>query len=416
MVSELDTYESALLGCILLEPNTALYACKDNRITVNSFLNMDARVVFSAMNSLAKTNRPIDIITVERELSQPIKLSLSKMMDYAVTVAHVNHYAEEVKNAERFRIFSGMLAKTERDLAQNIPLAEAMAEMQATLIELSDTSGVQALKLKDLREAKIAQWKTAKDVGFVGVPFTLPSINRSLGGWRNGCVGIIAGYRGEGKSSLVRQQCLDLANRGYKVALFSLEDPADIATACMVGNQANISVFSLDTGRCSSDKIDEMDKVWQQMGDIPFWIISGALGIDEIDTTTRLLKMKHDIDIIFIDHVQYITPLILRGMSRNDTMAHYSSRASSIAKTMDIPVIFASQLSRSSEKENRKPRLSDLRDSGTLEQDARQILMLYYDADKEHHVIELAKNNFGESRVEIDVKRVDGRQRFEEVV
>jgi len=206
-----------------------------------------------------------------------------------------------------------------------------------------------------------------------------------------------------------------MAKQGVKVLLFSLEDPADIASASIVGNHAEISVFGLDTGKCNPGNLTRIEEAWRNIGDLPLWIVGGSLGIDTIDTTARMMKMKHDIDLVIIDHIQYIPPYIMKGMSRNDTVAHYSARSVAIASDLDCHVCNLSQFSRSSEKENRKPRLSDLRDSGTLEQDCRQALLLFYDGEKGHHVLEVAKNNYGQSGVEIDVERVDGRQRFKEL-
>jgi len=410
----MPNYEKALIGCMLLDSNVGIYACKENRITGDSFTDPDLCKLFCAIEHLARASTPIDILTVSDMAGVDIGI-LDAIIHDTPTAAHVGHYAEKVKVAERGREVATMLARAQTDLKQGVSVPELVKTLQAGLIEVSDNNAVKVKKLADLREQKIEQWKAAQEHGFIGVPFTLPTVNNSLGGWRPGCVGIIAGYRGEGKSTLMRQQCLELAKAGRGVALFTLEDPDDVASSSMVGAHAEISVFGLDTGRSHPDKINQIDQAWRQIGDIPLFIMSGSLGVDEIDTTAQMLKMKHDIDIVFVDHVQYIAPLIMRGMSRNDTMAYYSQRFSAMSKKLDIPVVLASQLSRASEQQERKPKMSDLRDSGTLEQDARQILLLYFDKEKDNHIIEVAKNNFGESRKEVDVKRMDGRQKFEEV-
>jgi replicative DNA helicase len=101
-------------------------------------------------------------------------------------------------------------------------------------------------------------------------------------------------------------------------------------------------------------------------------------------------------------------------MSRNDTMAHYSQCIVNMAKRLDIAAVCASQFSRASEKESRKPRLSDLRDSGSLEQDARQIILLYWDAEADSFMLEVAKNNYGQSGEAVEVIRYGDMQRFEE--
>ena len=408
-------YEKALIGCIFLDTNAGIYACKEHKITESSFTDVICQSTFRSILKLSRAGTPIDPLTVNSDSRIDLLDEINSIIHDTPTAAHVGHYAEKVKVAERGREVARMLARAQTDLKQGVSVPELVKTLQAGLIEVSDNNAVKVKKLADLREQKIEQWKAAQEHGFIGVQFTLPTVNNSLGGWRPGCVGIIAGYRGEGKSTLMRQQCLELAKAGRGVALFTLEDPDDVASSSMVGAHAEISVFGLDTGRSHPDKINQIDQAWRQIGDIPLFIMSGSLGVDQIDTTAQMLKMKHDIDIVFVDHVQYIAPLIMRGMSRNDTMAYYSQRFSAMSKKLDIPVVLASQLSRASEQQERKPKMSDLRDSGTLEQDARQILLLYFDKEKDNHIIEVAKNNFGESRKEVDVKRMDGRQKFEEV-
>ncbi len=409
-------HEQALIGCILIDENEGLYACRKNGIKPSSFADVDCRNAFTAIQALANISKPIDLLTVDRQMDAPCQsTSLEDMVDAVATSTHSQHYAELVKEDANRRDLALLLRVTGESVSNGMAIDEAVNAVQSAIVEITGANGVSVKTIGELRDAKIEQWKIAQKDGFIGVPFTLPAVNKSLGGWRKGCVGIIAGYRGEGKSTLVRQQCLDLAKSGTGVALFTLEDPDDIASASMVGYHAEISVFGLDTGRSHPDKLNQIDERWQELEEIPLFISSGSSKMDEIEATANMLKMKHGIDIVFIDHIQYVTPLIMRGMSRNDTMAYYSQRCSAMAKSLDVPVVLASQLSRDSEKANRKPKLSDLRDSGTLEQDSRQIIMLYYDGEKDHHILELLKNNFGESRVSVDVERMDGRQHFKEV-
>jgi len=405
-------YEHALLGCIIIEPNAGMYACKDKNITVDSFADFDCRVVYSAIDKLSKLNKPIDVVTVENALSSPIGISTTVLLDEALTVTNVGHYADEVKSAERRRTLARMLSVGEEAISQGEGTDDIISSLQAQIIELTDSSGVKALKLGDTRESKIEQWKVAQESGFVGIPFHLPSANAVLGGLRRKCMSIIGAYRGEGKSTLARDWALHSAKSGFKVALFSLEDPADIASASIVGNHAGINVFGLDTGLCNPHKLEQIDTAWKEVADLPLWIMSGAMSIDTIFTTAKLLKMKHGLDLVIIDHIQYIPPYIMKGMSRNDTVAHYSGVTTMMADSLDCHVCNMSQFSRGSEKEQRRPRISDLRDSGTLEQDARQIMLLYYDGERGHHVIGVEKNNYGKSGKDVAVERMDGKQRF----
>jgi replicative DNA helicase len=285
----------------------------------------------------------------------------------------------------------------------------------SALVHLTETGDIPIYSMGDLREDKINQWETALEKGFVGVPFCLPSVNSILGGWRNGCFSIIGAYRGSGKSTLARQDAYHNAMNGRNVLLLSLEDPADIAGAGIAGLHSGQNTFLLDKGEGGQTMIDKLNNGWKEIADMPLRIISCPLTMTKIVATAEMLHKKQPLDIIYVDHIQFISPLIMPHMSRNDTLSHYSLELSGLAKRLNIPVVALSQLNRNSEQQNRKPKLSDLRDSGSLEQDARQVLILFWDGEKKHFQIEVAKNNYGASFQTVGVYRCDGKNKFEEV-
>ena len=413
----LAQHERNLIGSVIMDNNHAIFIAAQVGITPDSFAGPNHALIWTAIQQLATASRPIDQLSIQKQLftsGHKIEPDLDAMVDSALTSANTEYYAQAVKDAERGRELHEILASSTKMLSDGSSTAEVLERFTALTISLTDATRSEIKKMAALREEKIAQWKSAQRNGFVGVPFTMPTINKYLGGWRKSVMGIIAGFRGEGKSTIVRQECLALAERGVKVALFTLEDPPDIAAACIAGNKAGISTFGLDTGTIYPAAIDTIDAAWQDIGNIPLWIINNASSINQIIATMRLMKMRHGIDIAFIDHIQFITPYRINNASRNDTLAQYSGQIIQVAKALQIPIICASQLSRDSEKKTRKPQLSDLRDSGALEQDARQILLLYYDSEREMHILEVAKNNYGQSRKAVYIKRIDGKQRFEE--
>jgi replicative DNA helicase len=299
-------------------------------------------------------------------------------------------------------------------LASESGTDEVISDCVNKLMQINLRPDIPILKLSDIRQEKIEQWKKAKQTGQVGVPFCINGVNKILGGWRERCFAILAGYRGEGKSTLARQDAYYNAMAGRGAVVFSLEDPYDIAGASIVGCHAGLSTFHCDIGDAFDETIEKFDNSWQELNDLPLWIVSASLGINEIVAIAEMLKLRHKISIIYIDHIQYIIPLLLKGHNRNETISYYSNTLSGLAKRLGIPVIALSQLNRSSEQEGRKPRLSDLRDSGSLEQDARQVLMLIRDKENDCHLIQVAKNNYGISGKEVKVWRLDGKHKFSE--
>lgn len=407
-------FEEQVLGSVFLDQNRVMYIMAKYNITCDSFITPEHKAIFTIIQKLAKNGKPIDLKIVAQEKPEYDRL-LEQIIDGVPTAAHAEHYIKELKDAENKRVLLDVITSVSFDITSGVSTDESINVLNAAIMSITNCREINIYQVERLREEKIEQWRQAQNHGFVGVPFSLQEINAYLGGWRKGVMGIIAGYRGEGKSTLIRQEAVELAGSGVKVGLFSLEDPPDIACACMAGNVSDVSTFGLDTGTIHESAIDKINEVWANMNKLPLWIAENAMSIEQIISTSQLLKMRHGIDILFIDHIQFISPYTLKGCSRNDTVAQYSGQIIQLAKKLDIPIVCASQLSRDSEKGNRKPRLSDLRDSGTLEQDARQILLLYYDSDAENHILEVAKNNYGQSRKEVAVRRLDGRQRFEVV-
>jgi replicative DNA helicase len=301
-------------------------------------------------------------------------------------------------------------ARAMRDTESAIDL---LREAQIKLGELS--IGYQPTSVHHIghfRQEKVDQWRAAKNTGFVGLPSSIKEIDQKLGGYRRKVMCMIGGYRGEGKSLFLRQELYSMAKRGYKTLLVSLEDPEDIAAAVVAGHASRKSIFALDTGMSSDYTRDVVDSEWQAMANLPMWTVY-ARTIQEIVSVCSAHKATHGLDAIGIDHIQYISPYQLPKMDRNGTVALYSGAICGMLKDLDAAGLVASQFSRRAESEGRRPKLSDLRDSGTLEQDCRQALLLSREGD--HHVLEVAKNNFGPSGQDIQLKRIGEEHRFEAI-
>ena len=418
------TAERSLLASILMDSGASLYICSKHGITVESFSTPANRAIFSAMQTTAARRHGADAVTVAKELRQAGQIGLlvegekylDDIVDSLPTHTHAEQYAEDVKDMQNRReVLAAMhsaIGNLEEDKCET---SSILGTLQNEIIKVTSACQLKIDKIGDGRKEKIEQWKLARGQGFVGIPSSFSGLNKILGGWRRGVMSVIGAYRGEGKSTIARQEALWLAQNGYKVALFSLEDPGDWAKSQMVGNYASEDVFSLDVGKGDEQAINRMDTAWQEIGDLPLWIIAHPMTMPDIIASSHLLKSRFDIDIIFIDHIQFILPYQLPGTNRNNTIAAYSQQIVGIAKTLNVAVPVASQLSRDAEKTNRPPRMSDLRDSGTIEQDARQIVLLYWDGELNHHVLRVAKNNYGIARQDINVRRLDGKQRFEEI-
>lgn len=339
-------------------------------------------------------------------------------IENAITIqAHIDASVESVKIAWiQSKAWSQMMAACEDLKETDDPLAVIQrVQGELSMMQTQSNQFCKAHHITEFCDAKVSAWRQAKGTGYVGIPSTFQKLNTYLGGYRRKVMTVLGGYRGEGKSTIARQEAHGVAKLGFRALVVSLEDPEDIAQAGIAGNEASISVFHLDTGNGFDVNIDTIESAWRGMAALPLHT-AAAMTIDEIVSLATIQKARHGLDFIVIDHLQYISPYTLPRMDRNGTIATYSQKICGLAKTLDVAVLVLSQFSRDSEKMSRRPKLSDLRDSGTIEQDARAVLLLSYDSNLNHHLLEVAKNNNGVSKVDIGVRRLDGKQRFEEVL
>jgi replicative DNA helicase len=414
--------ERSLIGCLIAGcREETLIAVREVGITPDTFNDPVLGHIFGMVCEGTRHGCLPDIGTIGMRIDKGMLerlgglIALGKLIDDACLDAHAQYNAKAIYRASLSRKASASLSMWSRTLAEStepeIDLAKAQSDLQAL-----QTTGLIKSPIKqvaEFRQEKVDQWRSAKGKGYVGIPSSLSEINRYLGGYRPGVMCVLGGYRGQGKSTLARQEALGLARKGYKVLLCSMEDPGDIAAAGIAGNYAGRSVFHLDTGMAQDSDVNQIDAEWADLSTIPLFIASGAMRIEDIETAAMLQKARHGLDFIIIDHIQFITPYKMQGVDRNGTVATYSQRIVALLTKHAVPGLILSQLSRDSEKENRKPRLSDLRDSGCIEQDARQVMLLYWDSRDDMHRVEIAKNNFGVSDKRFIVKRLDGKQRFD---
>jgi len=412
----MSRHERNIIASALLDPDRALYLCAKEGIGTQHFTDK-LLPVWEAILELAAGGKNIHIETVCEQMGKLDDNKYSKAMRRMVDECPSAYVAEEavdgLKDDYLKRKLSTHLSSATEALTSQKGV-DVMESLQTQLAGLGEHGGFEVRRLGDYAESVNERWTCAKTSGVVGVPCSLAGVNRYLGGWRPGVMGIIAGYRGEGKSTLIRQDACWQAKEGAAAALLSLEDPGDIAASRIVCASARTSAFSLDVGKCADSVQVRTMQEWSEIGDLPLYIVDVPLNMGQIEQVLTMLVARHGIKIAYVDHIQFISPYTLPHKSRNDTVATYSARMVALAKRLNIPIVCASQLSRDCEKQGRKPRLSDLRDSGTIEQDSRQILLLYWEGEQDCHIIEVAKNNYGVSGKEVEVDRISDEQRFAE--
>lgn len=411
-------HQEQLIGLLLYTDTSdaAWMIMQEHKVDTDCFTNPAFQSIYAAAGRIKAKRHALNIVTIGDEVDGQVKNQLNAILKNCLCViSYIEHHIKIVKEDSLSRMAVSLFSSAAVELRQDdADIRTIINDTQSRLVELqaNQTSrGNVVHHVTHYREEKVDQWRNAKTTGFIGIPSSMEAIDKALGGYRRKVMCILGGYRGEGKSLFMRQELYAQSRRGYKALLITLEDPEDMAAAVIAGHASRRSIFALDTGYYHDERIiGEVYDAWMGMQELPLWT-AAARTIEDVMTIATSHKARHGLDVIGIDHIQYITPYVRPRLDRNGTIAVYSSSICNMLKDLDCAGIVASQFARNAEKENRKPRLSDLRDSGTIEQDCRQALLLYRDG--QDHIIEVAKNNFGPSGVEIGLTRVGNEHRFE---
>lgn len=383
--------EEAVLGALLLEPNVAPDVL--DQIQSDCFYKDQHQKIFSAIATLSSRNDPIDILSVSDELSKRGELEmvggmayLSRLSNKIGAAAHIDYHTKVVLEKFLQRELINISYEVQKNSFDNsMPVDELMDSAEEKIFTLKErnmrreTEPITSVIEKALDEIEETQ---KREDNLSGVPSGYSGIDRVTYGWQKGDLVIIAARPSVGKTAFVLTMARNMAVEHHvPVALFSLEMPAtQLVKRIMVG----------ETG-LSSDKIRGAKKMtpaeWNQLNEklnllsrSPLWIDdTPSLSIYEFRSKARRLVDKNKVKLIIIDYLQLMTgPPELRGM-REQEVAAISRNLKSIAKELGIPIVALSQLNRSVETRggNKRPQLSDLRESGAIEQDADIVMFIH---------------------------------------
>ena len=407
--------EKAVVGCIL-QDNKALAAAIEI-IRAEDFYFDANREIFSAALELFNENMPVDIVTVSDRLTRHDKLDAVGGIPYLASVStsistteHVSHYANIVLEKAVLRRLSGaatainqLVMSQEDETDKLLAQAEQMIYNIAEGKEKSDIVPVSDIIMETYQEMV----ENANNGGkLTGLATGFDELNRRCGGFHGGEFILIAGRPGMGKSSFAVNIAEHVAINDKKtVAIFNLEMPKESLLKRILCSQAQI-----DSSKILSGKFDGDD--WRLIGDKLDKIASAPLYIDDSSTVTvseirakcHRLKQTKGLAMVIIDYLQ-----LMQGSGRTDSRQQEISEISRslkiMAKELGVPVIALSQLSRAVEaRQDKRPMLADIRESGSIEQDADIVMFIYRDdyynpdsQDKNMAEVILAKHRAGET-------------------
>lgn len=412
--------EQAVLGGLLLDP-TAWDQVADT-IRAGDFYRNDHRLVFEAIGALATEGKPFDVITVSEHLQSRERLEdaggiayLGTLARDTPTAANVRAYATIVRERALLRglVAAGSAIASSVFEMPGVSARELVNIAEQKVFEIAErgarrTEGAQSVNsmLPDLL-ARIDEWHNNPD-GMRGLPTGFADFDRLTGGLRGGDLLIVAGRPSMGKTTLAinmaENVAVDPRVKG-SVLVFSMEMPAEQLMTRMLSSVGGVPLHNIRSGRISDDEWVRMTSASSQLADSRIFIDeSPGLSPTELRARARRVKREHGLDLVVVDYLQLMQ---VQGSKENRAteISEISRGLKALAKELNVPVIALSQLNRSVEqRENKKPVMSDLRESGAIEQDADMILFIYreevYDKNtprKGQADIDLAKHRNGET-------------------
>lgn len=388
--------EKALLGSIMLRPE-ALAEIMDI-IRPEAFYLDKHKTIFEAMMHLYEKREPIDLLTLSSKLKESVDLDRIGGMSYLTEIvqsvpssSNAEHYATIVSKKYTMRRLieaAEHIAKIGYDEENEVEELLDKAEKKIYEVTSKNLSG-KYVEMKDvLTEAMDRLDRLHKTKGELrGVPSGFKDLDNKLSGFQNSDLIILAARPSMGKTSLALDIARNAAIRNnIPTAIFSLEMSTQQLVDRMLSAESRVDAWRLRTGALNlEEEFSRITAALDPLSKAPLFIDDQAANnILKIRSVVRRLKHEKNLGLVVIDYLQLMTPIHTKGAdSVVQQITEISHSLKQLAKEFDIPVIALSQLSRAVEQRGGRPRLSDLRDSGSIEQDADVVMFIHRDSNEE---------------------------------
>jgi replicative DNA helicase len=384
--------EQAVLGAMMLEKNAVNEAI--DILRPESFYVDAHRRIFDAIQNLFRTDQAIDILTVTQELKKRAELDIvggafyiSQLTNKVASSANVQFHARIISQKHILRELIRISAETMRDAYDDsTDVFELLDKSEQEMFAVTSGNLKRNYEpMSDLIQGAIEQIENSKNKGggISGVPTGFAQLDKLTAGWQRSDMIIVAARPAMGKTAFVLSMARNIAVEHKKpVAVFSLEMSSTQLVTRLIASESGISSEKLRKGELTDAEFTILHQHIARLTNAPIFIDdTPALNIFELRAKCRRLKSQHNVELIIIDYLQLMTSGTEgnRGGNREQEISNISRSIKSIAKELDVPIIALSQLSRAVETRggDKRPMLSDLRESGAIEQDADLVCFLY---------------------------------------
>lgn len=385
--------EASLLGAVLIDPESMIKI--GDVIDSDDFFDARHKAIFTAMRVLHDKRSPIDILTLSEQLKSSKQLDsiggasyLTELTSFVPTAAHIEQYAQIVtEKSVRRRLIKASSAIADVGKDEAMSLQELIEEAESKLFEVSkqhikqDITSLESIlgdsfdRLDDLHRNK---------GGVRGIPTGFSELDRTLAGLQRSDLFVLAARPSMGKTALMLNIALNVATKAKQgaVLLFSLEMSKEQLVDRLLSADAGVEAWRLRTGEGLTD--DDFERISAAMGELaeaPIFIDdTSGITVSDLRTKARRLDHEHPLAVIMVDYLQLMSggARYAAAANRVQEISEISRSLKILARELNVPVIALSQLSRSVESRSPQiPQLADLRESGSIEQDADVVAFIY---------------------------------------
>lgn len=390
--------EKAVLAAMMIERDA--FSQVSELLKPESFYEHRHQLIFSAITDLAMTQRPIDLLTVKDQLEKRGELDevggpfyLTQLTSMVASAAHVVYHAriiaQKALSRELITFSNNVLSKA---FDETIDVDDLMQETEGRLFEISQQNVKKDYTQINpvIEEAyKNIQAAAARPDGLSGLQSGFPELDKITAGWQKSDLIIIAARPAMGKTAFMLSMAKNMAvNLHIPVAFFSLEMSNLQLVNRLIANTCEIPSDKIRTGQLADYEWQQLDYKLRDLLDAPLYIDdTPSLSVFELRTKARRLRKEHGVEIIIIDYLQLMNASGMSFYSRQEEVSVISRSLKGLAKELGIPIIALSQLNRNVESrtgdrntsgaDSRRPQLSDLRESGAIEQDADMVCFIH---------------------------------------
>lgn len=436
--------ERGIIGSILLDTQfgddaRVLDLCQARGLTPESFYEPRNRILYETFREMSGASAPIDAVTLTDRLRATGRLdqiggvgAIQELVDHTPTSAHAEYYIDIVRQKHLLRTLIQRARETEAKCFDETQSANAdilLGEVEKNFLEIGGGATVQT-DWKSAVENTLKAMDRLFDGAnqFDGLPTGFKYLDEKLMGLKPGDMIVIAARPSVGKTSFAMNiaECIALGqdingmpmqgghNRPHGVLMFSLEMSTESLAKRMLAGRAGVNTWRLQRGLLTQDQrveaSERLMKAAQTLRSAPIYIDdTSAIDVSDMRARARRMKRMHNIELIVIDYLQLANCREFAKQGRQLETSRISGQVKAMAKELKVPVIVLSQLSRANEKDGDKdeiPKLSHLRDSGAIEQDADMVFLLrrpcrsktaQWHDDELLAIVDVAKNRNGET-------------------